>query len=65
MVADATARIGELGLQVCPVHLGERAAFHRASATGEVASEAEPEGKAAAEIDALWDWMMQQLDGVT
>ena len=57
LVIETTEQIAKLGLTVCPVHFGERAAFHRASASGEVASEAEPEGKAAAEVDALWDWV--------
>lgn len=62
LIAETTEQIGNLGLSVCPVYFGERAAFHRASASGEVASEAEPEGKAAAEVDALWDWVSGQLN---
>ena len=45
----------------CPVRFGERAAFHRSSASGEVAMEAEPEGKAAAEVGALWQWLTGEL----
>ena len=41
--------------------LGDRAAFHRSSAKGETASEIEPEGKAAQEIEALWKWLVKQL----
>lgn len=61
LIAETAQQIGQLGLAVCPIHFGERAAFHRASASGEVASEAEPEGKAAAEVDALWDWVSTQM----
>lgn len=61
LLADTKAQVEKLGLAVCPVHFGERAAFHRAAASGEVASEAEPEGKAAAEVDALWDWVSAEL----
>jgi chromosome partitioning protein len=51
-----------LGLEICPVELGDRAAFHRSSAKGETAAEIEPEGKAAQEINALWDWLAAQLE---
>jgi chromosome partitioning protein len=61
MIAQASEFVDGLGLSVCPVHLGERAAFHRSAATGEVASESEPGGKAASEIDALWTWVRGQL----
>lgn len=61
LIADTAEQIGKLGLAVSPIHFGERAAFHRASASGEVASETEPEGKAAAEVDALWDWVSAEL----
>lgn len=61
LIADATVQVGKLGLEVCPVHFGERAAFHRAAASGEVASEIDPEGKAAGEVDALWDWLSEKL----
>lgn len=61
VIAEATAFIEALGLDVCPCLMGERAAFHRSAATGEVAREAEPEGKAAGEVDALWLWVRGQL----
>ena len=62
LIAGATTQVGALGLDVCPVHFGERAAFHRAAASGEVASEIDPEGKAAGEVDALWDWLSEKLN---
>jgi len=61
LTAEATRSAEGLGLQVCPVTLGDRAAFHRSAAKGEVASELEPEGKAAQEADALWQWVKAQL----
>jgi len=61
IIAEATRFADGVGLKVCPVHFGERAAFHRSSATGEVAQEADPEGKAAREVDALWKWTCKQL----
>ncbi|MBC2665262.1 AAA family ATPase [Novosphingobium flavum] len=61
VIADASAVAEGLGLKVCPVLFGERAAFHRSAATGEVARESDPEGKAAAEVDALWQWVRAQI----
>lgn len=58
--ADAKAAAKEIGLEICPIELGDRAAFHRSSAKGETASESEPGGKAAAEIEALWKWLLKQ-----
>ena len=51
----------EMGLDICPVELGERADFHRSSANGETASELSPDGKAAKEIDKLWKWLNKTL----
>lgn len=61
IVAEATSMVGKLGLPVCPIHLGDRGAFHRSAMTGEVASEVEPDGKAAAEVTAIWQWVTGQL----
>ncbi|PEQ11105.1 chromosome partitioning protein ParA [Novosphingobium sp. PC22D] len=61
IIEETSEFLDKLGLPTCPVRFGERAAFHRSSAAGEVASEAEPEGKAAAEVAALWDWVREQL----
>src|SRR3954451_4744420 len=41
-------------LPVCPVHLSHRAAFAEAPATGKAPQELEPQGKAAAELEALF-----------
>lgn len=61
LIEETRAKVEVMGLQLCPVHFGERAAFHRSASKGEVASEAEPEGKAAAEVEALWAWMKKEL----
>ncbi|MFU7528904.1 ParA family partition ATPase [Qipengyuania sp. ASV99] len=50
-----------MGLSICPVELGDRAAFHRSSAKGETAAEIDPSGKAAQEVDALWKWLNKVL----
>jgi chromosome partitioning protein len=61
LIAQASEFIETLGLSVCPVHFGDRAAFHRSAAAGQVASESDPEGKAAGEAEALWQWVCGQL----
>lgn len=61
LAAEAEKAASDLGLKLCPVTFGDRAAFHRSSAKGEVASEIEPGGKAAEEVGALWKWVRKQL----
>ncbi|MEM7690785.1 MAG: ParA family partition ATPase [Pseudomonadota bacterium] len=61
LAEDAKAAASDIGLDICPVTLGDRAAFHRSSAKGETASESEPKGKAAKEIDKLWKWLTREL----
>lgn len=52
---------GTLGLDVCPVRLGDRVAYSRCLISGQVAQEVEPEGKAASEITRLHVWTCEQL----
>lgn len=52
---------GEFGLQIAPVVLPERAAFHHSVAAGRTAPEHDVQGKAADEIRALWAWTGEQL----
>lgn len=61
LAAEAGVAAEELGLPMCPVTLGDRAAFHRSSAKGEVAMEVDPAGKAAEEVKSLWKWTKKQL----
>ena len=49
------------GLPVAPVVIGNRAAYPDAYASGLGVTEFEPEGKAAAEIAALWQWIHRKL----
>ena len=56
---------GSFGLQLAPVSLPERAAFHHSTARGRTAEEFDHDGKAAAEIGALWRWTREQLDMLT
>lgn len=60
--ADARQIAGEIGLSIAPVQMAERAAYHKATEVGQAAQEFEPNGKAAAEMVALWEWTCRQLD---
>lgn len=61
LIKQANEAAKGYNLQVCPVTFGERADFHRSSAKGEVASEIDPDGKAAGEVSALWKWVKKEL----
>lgn len=61
LAGEAKSAAQEIGLEICPVTLGDRAAFHRSSAKGETASESEPKGKAAKEIAKLWKWLTKEI----
>jgi chromosome partitioning protein len=61
LAEEARAAAKEMGLDICPVELGDRAAFHRSSAKGETATEVDSDGKAAKEVDALWKWLKKAV----
>lgn len=61
LTKDARKAAKAMGLKICSVELGDRAAFHRSSANGETAAEIDPEGKAAKEIEKLWKWLNKKL----
>lgn len=61
LIAETNAFVADLGLELCPVSFGERAAFHRSASAGAVAMEAEPDGKAAGEVKAMWLWACERL----
>ncbi len=55
-------------LPVCAVHLSHRAAYAEAPASGKAPQEIDPQGKAAAELTALFEFIrekVQALDGGT
>jgi chromosome partitioning protein len=54
---EASEVVQRIGLQVAPVMLPERAAFHHSVAEGKAASEIEPGGKAAEDVARLWKWV--------
>lgn len=61
LIAEVSEFVTSLSLDICPVRLGDRAAFHHYAAAGEVAAEGDPDGKAAAEVAELWQWVRRQL----
>ena len=61
LIEEAEAAIAAYELPVCPQSVQRRAAFVHAVTAGQAVSEFEPEGRAAAEIEALWDWVASQL----
>jgi chromosome partitioning protein len=62
---EAEELINIFSLTVAPVMLPERAAFHHSVGLGRTAQEIEPKGKAAKEVENLWRWTSQQLNGLT
>ena len=61
LYAETRDLVAEIGLQVAPCRFSERAAFRHATGAGQAAQEAEPMGKAAAEVEALWKWICDQV----
>jgi chromosome partitioning protein len=59
---EAADLVVSFGLNVAPAALSERAAYHHAAGEGKTAPEIEPEGKAAGEVAALWDWVSKQAN---
>lgn len=61
ITGDAKKAAKSMGLKLCSVALGDRAAFHRSAAKGETAAELDASGKAAKEIDKMWKWLNKKL----
>ncbi len=57
---EAAELVMSFGLKVAPAALSERAAYHHATGDGKTAQELEPNGRAAAEVAALWEWASRQ-----
>jgi chromosome partitioning protein len=58
---DAAKGLAVFGLPVIPTLIGNRNVFSDAYAAGQGVCEFEPEGKGAAEIKALWDWIARKI----
>jgi chromosome partitioning protein len=63
-VREAEAALATLGV-VSPVRIVARAAYQDAHGAGLGVLEFEPEGKAAAEIAQLWQWMTKKMEKMT
>jgi chromosome partitioning protein len=62
LYADAREVVEKMGLQVAPLILADRAAYHHSAAVGKTALEYDPTGKAAEEVSALWKWVCKQVN---
>lgn len=60
-VVETREALGGYGLPVAPVEITDRRAFARAVASGRAVTEFEGDGKAAAEVRALWVWLREQM----
>lgn len=61
LLEDARAIVQGTGLAVAPTVLRERSAYRAAWPLGKAVTETEPEGKAAAEVSELKDWVFALL----
>lgn len=57
--------VATFGLQVADPTFGDRVAFSRCMISGQAAQEVEPNGKAASEVTALFDWVVAHLHNRT
>jgi chromosome partitioning protein len=60
-IAETRAVLAGYGLPVAPMEITDRRAYARAVASGRAVTEFESDGKAAAEVRALWSWIKEQL----
>jgi chromosome partitioning protein len=60
-VEEARVALADLALPLCPVGLSQRRIFGRATASGRSVLEIEPNGAAAKEVAALWNYVRKAL----
>ena len=60
-IAETREALAAYGLPIASVEITERRAFSRAIASGRAVTEFEADGKAAAEIRALWTWLQKEM----
>lgn len=60
---EARDVLEEAGIPVSPIHIVRREAFADALNDGSAVLEFEPDGKAAHEINELWSWVKEVLNG--
>lgn len=56
-IEEAQDAVKQLGVELCPIKIGNRIAFSRAQQFGQAAQEYEPNGKAAQEIKQLYKYI--------
>lgn len=61
LAREASEVVETYGVALCPVSLGQRAAFVHALTAGSTAEEYEPRGKAAHEVTQLYTWICIQV----
>ena len=61
LVSEAAAALQDYAVTIAPVVIHQRIAHVRAYAAGLAVLEHEPKGKAAAEVQELYNWINQQL----
>ena len=59
---EAASAIATHSMELCPVRIGLRIALVDATNSGRGVMESEPRGKAAAEVQALYEWMSRSLE---
>lgn len=60
-IAETREVLKSYDLPICGVEIGDRRAFARAVATGRAVTEFEEDGKAAAEVGALWGFLKEEV----
>jgi chromosome partitioning protein len=61
LAVETAKHLQDNGYIVSPVVISQRVAFSHAVSDGRAVHEYEPEGKAAAEISALWDSLKEEI----
>ncbi|MEP3145520.1 ParA family partition ATPase [Qipengyuania citrea] len=61
-VIEGTDEMEGMGVALAPVMLTQRAAYHHSIAQGQTVTEFEPDGKAAEEVNNLWNWLTTVID---
>src|SRR3546814_9881128 len=61
-VCSSDLLVQDYGLDACPHHIADRAAFRHAAAEGKTAMEIEPSGKAADEVRQLYKWTCEHVN---
>lgn len=61
MYEEAAELVETFGVKACPYVLTERAAYRHASAAGQTVLETDPGGKAANEVEQLYNWTCEHV----